>query len=200
MHLSPSSISTWARLGAATADGAAAQAEEGASSSGSGGGSAESGRTVSAKLAEACLSAAEKHAMFALLAKARDTSGSGGGGSGGTSGEVAAEELAASLSGITKAVMCGGEGANKKSKAGVRIRATSRSVRVTSRAVHLYPGDTLAWRYLATALVSAHHTCTYTSILGIYTMIRLQSRGCVLGAFHRYFCNAAVFLSPTVGS
>lgn len=177
MHLSPSSISTWARLGAATADAAASHTEEGTSTSSShipsstlaGTSGADSGCPVSAKLAEACLSAAEKHAKFSLLAKARDAgSGGSGGGGGGTGGEVAAKEVAATLSGIAKAVMCGGggggggEGASKKkkSKDGVGVRASSRSVRATSRAVHLYPGDTLAWRCLATALVSVQHACT----------------------------------------
>lgn len=164
MHLSPSSISTWARLGADAADAAASHTQEALSSANT--------PSVSAKLAEACLSAAEKHAMFCLLAKARDA----GGGGGGTSGVVVAQELAASLSGIAKAVMCGGEcvGNNRKSKTttkgksevGVGKRA-SRSVRATSRAVHLYPGDTLAWRCLAAALVSSLKSSTFDLNLGL---------------------------------
>lgn len=165
MHLSPSSISTWARLGAATADDAASHAEEAVRpgcSGGGGGGGADSGLPASAKLAEACLAAAEKHAMFCLLSKARDAGSSGVGGSGSaTSGKVGAKELAGSLSGIAKATMCGGVGGGegggggkKKSKSDVGVGASTRSVRATSRAVHLYPGDTLAWRCLATALVS----------------------------------------------
>lgn len=153
VHLSPSSISSWARLGAATADAAAALAEDHLSTPTAVNGTGGGGGTVSSKLAEACLSATEKHAMFSLLGKARDA-GSGSGTGTCTNGEFAAKELATSLSGIAKAVMCGGGGpGNSKSESDVG--GSGRAVRATSRAVHLYPGETLAWRCLATALVSA---------------------------------------------
>eukprot|EP00903_Cladosiphon_okamuranus_P012909 g12052.t2 len=156
VHLSPSSISSWARLGAATADEAASHSGQGVHPGCSGGGSdgASRGLAVSAKLAEACLASAEKHAMYSLLAKARDAgSNAGGGSAGGASGEVAAKELAASLSGIAKAVMCAGRVGGKSKKSGFGVGANRRSVRASSRAVHLYPGDTLSWRCLTTALV-----------------------------------------------
>lgn len=134
VHLSPSSISSWARLGAATADSAAAAA------------AAEDGHDrVSAKVGEACLKAAEKLGMFELLGVARDA-GIGGGGN--NAEEPPAKDLATALSGIAKTVLCSGGGG--KGTAGTRNRA----VRATSRAVHLYPGEPSAWRYLATAMVS----------------------------------------------
>lgn len=168
MHLSPSSISSWARLGAATADAAAATHAEGhrptpiAASGADGGGGGSGGDAVSSRLAEACLSAAEKHAMFSLLGKARDAgngSSSTGSRTSSPDGDSPAKELATSLSGIAKAVMCGGGGGGGGDGGGGKsdgeVGASRRAVRATSRAVHLYPGETLAWRCLATALVSA---------------------------------------------
>ncbi|CAB1097731.1 unnamed protein product [Ectocarpus sp. CCAP 1310/34] len=143
VHLSPSSITSWARLGAATADSAAATDGRG---------------RVSAKVGEACLSAAEKLAMFELLGVARDA-GSGGGGNNGE--ELAAKDLGTALSGIAKTVLCSGRcsGGGGKGKAGNR----SRAVRATSRAVHLYPGEPSSWRYLARAMVGEALSWVYKS-------------------------------------
>ncbi|CAN0426252.1 unnamed protein product, partial [Ectocarpus sp. 8 AP-2014] len=131
VHLSPSSITSWARLGAATADSAASTDGRG---------------RVSAKVGEACLSAAEKLAMFELLGVARDAASSGNNGE-----ELAAKDLSTALSGIAKTALCSGtcSGGGGKGKAGTR----SRAVRATSRAVHLYPGEPSSWGYLARAMV-----------------------------------------------
>ncbi|CAM9704269.1 unnamed protein product [Scytosiphon promiscuus] len=165
VHLSPSSISSWARLGAAAADSAAAVATTSTKSGDDG------GTEVSSKLAEDCLLAAEKLAMFSLLGRARDAGAASGGGAAGGGGDgdngrvsAVAKDLATSLSGIAKATMCGGSdggGRFEKSKnkgvgpsARVGEKGSSRTaVRQSCRAVHLYPGKTAAWRCLATALV-----------------------------------------------
>ncbi|CAN0018429.1 unnamed protein product, partial [Laminaria digitata] len=64
VHLSPSSTRSWARLGAVAADATALiETPPGAPSSSS------PDSTISSKLAEACVSTAEKQAMFGLLGK-----------------------------------------------------------------------------------------------------------------------------------
>lgn len=145
VHLSPSSVRSWARLGAAVTESAVAlpptldpATEEDASPDG-----------VSSELAGACVAVAESRAMFSVLAKARDAglavagaSGASGGHATAASSEVMAVELASSLSDLAKATLCGGK---PGSSAG--------AVKAAARAVHTYPGGVAAWRCLGAALV-----------------------------------------------
>ena len=137
VHLFPSSTRSWARLGAIAAD-STALVEPPAESPGH----AAPADTLGSKLAEGCVSAAEKQALFGLLARARG--GVGSGASGGDAADLSAREVAGTLLGFGKASLSGG-------KAGT---AASRVSKACARAVHLYPAETTAWRLLAASLVS----------------------------------------------
>lgn len=142
VHLFPSSTRSWARLGAMAADSTALVEPPAASSS-----HAAPVDTLGSKLADACVSAAEKQPLFALLAKARGSVGAGAGG--GDAGNFSAREVVGALLGFGKATRSGGKAAG--GKAGT---AASRVAKACARAVHLYPTETRAWRLLAASLAS----------------------------------------------
>lgn len=145
VHLSPSSVRSWARLGAVITESAVTlpptldpATDEGTSPD-----------CISSELAGACVAVAESRAMFSVLAKARDAglavagaSGASGGHATAASAEVMAVELASSLSDLAKATLCGG----KPGSSAVAVKAAA-------RAVHTYPGGVSAWRCLGAALV-----------------------------------------------
>lgn len=147
VHLSPSSTRSWARLGAVAAD-ATALTE----TSPTGAPGPAPADTIGSKLAEACVSTAEKQAMFGLLGKARG--GGAGAGVGAAAGagnvgagaaELSAREIAGSLLGFGKARLSGG---------GRKGGAASGAAKACARAVHMYPAEATAWRLLAASLVS----------------------------------------------
>lgn len=147
VHLSPSSIQSWARLGANISDAAATGA--GCSPVPA---SQAHATCVSSTLARACFAVAEKQAMFSLLGKPRDLGivGSKASGENGTgvAADFAAVELAESLSGLGKTALCSGV-------VGSQVQALKTAV----RAVHIYPGEPSAWRCVGAALVSLFVMC-----------------------------------------
>lgn len=161
MHLSPSSIRSWARLGVFVADSAASE------------GLPSARDTASSNLAEACVAAAEKHAMSSLLGKALGGVGTGGGSGHPTDATTAgfvAVELANNLSGQCKARLCGGNGG------GGGAGGASTALKAATRGVHIHPGEAAAWRCVGAALVSA--ACFVPP--GGLVMDVLQDRGIVL--------------------
>lgn len=147
VHLSPASVQSWTRLGAAIAD---SSAERSANASKRGTSSRdECLPSASAALAETCFIAAEKQAAFVLRGKARGVGGGVGVGVGAcgdtataVTAEVSAEELSEILVGLAKTALCSG-------KPGTPEKAVKAAV----RAVHVYPGDVKARRCLGAALV-----------------------------------------------
>lgn len=145
VHLSPSSVRSWARLGAVVTDSAVDLPPTSIPATDDG----TSQDYVSSELAESCVAVAESQAMFSVLSKSRDAglaaagaSGAAGGGATAASPEVTAVELASSLSDQAKAMLCGGK---PGSSAG--------AVKAAARAVHVYPGAVEAWQSLGAALV-----------------------------------------------
>lgn len=147
VHLSPSSTRSWARLGTVAAD-ATALAEEPPA----GAPSPAPDNIIASKLAGACVSTAEKQAMFGLLGKARGgrveigiSAGASAGTVGGGATELSAREVAGSFLGLGKARLSGG---------GRKGGAVSGAAKACARAVHMYPAEPTAWRLLAASLVS----------------------------------------------
>lgn len=136
VHLSPASVQSWTRLGAAVVD---YSTQRSANASKCGIPSA-----ASAALAETCFLAAEKQAAFVLLGKARGVRLGGGIGVGarGDTTEVSANELSEIFVGVAKTALCSG-----------RPGTPEMAVKAAVRALHVNPGDVKARRCLGAALV-----------------------------------------------
>lgn len=159
VHLSPSSVKSWARLGTVLADDAVRRHQALISGLASSSHTEPSEIDESADLAMTCLRAAEKQALFKLLGTGlttpadlqvqvqssgmRSSEGENYTHAHGMSVDLSAYEYARILTGIAKAQLCGG-------KPGSSLRAS----KAVARAVHTYPGIGEAWGYLAVALVS----------------------------------------------
>lgn len=152
VHLSPSSVKSWARLGTVLADDAVLRHQARISGLASSSHTEPSGIDESADLAMTCLKAAEKQALFNLMGTGRDLQvrSSGMRSSEGANDinasmtvDLSAYEYARILTGIAKAQLCGG-------KPGSSLRAA----KAVARAVHTYPGIGEAWDFLSVALVS----------------------------------------------
>lgn len=140
VHLSPASVQSWTRLGAAVAD---SSAQRSANASEYGTPSREEYfPSASAALAETCFVAAEKQAASVLLGKARGVGGGVGVGASGDTAEVSAEELSEIFVGVANSALCSG-----------RPGTSEKAVKAAVRALHVYPGEVKAWRCLGAALV-----------------------------------------------
>lgn len=134
VHLSPSSVRSWSRLSAISAY-SLLEADRSFDE-----------QTVSSQLVRTSFAVAERLCIFSLSGNTRDAGGgarSTGHGHATVAGlELYAEEVASSLCGLGITALYGGGSGSSGTAVGA-----------ASRAVHMFPGESHAWRCLGAALV-----------------------------------------------
>lgn len=148
VHLSPSSVRSWIRLGTVVADAAVSRHSTLPFTSPSSTRECAEHK-VPAELAHACLTVGKEQAKLKILNKNRDTHKGGSIAHGGSGADdtamgvdITAADYAKGLCGLAKANLCGG-----------KPGSSSQAAKTAARAVHMYPGAGSTWRCLAAALV-----------------------------------------------